>query len=548
YYPPKYVISLANKFVNGKELSPSLFNGGKESNDYLSKLGFRIVDISSKKSSRFKNRMGRCKNLRIHHDERCQACKITIGKLLKKIYGEVKSNYKFEVGTYPENFSDSSYYFELKKIYEALQNYRGFKNFIIRRTLPSCDFFVPSQGIIVEFDESQHFTIPRKITLEHYPSELELGFSRKKWIAQCKKIQAKDNNPPYRDEQRAWYDTLRDFLPSILGLRPIVRLLATDFKWCSLDPNNQSHISIFKNFLRNEIRDFRIEIREDSEPFLARVIIAGDWEGHADEAKKLLEDICMNWPKGKKVKFIVTCGGFIQFDWPKSLSAEEVGNNKYPKNIAINTLIAEAEKCINLILSDGLDFKLREITDYITFGVDSRKQKISMTQNFISQPHIELVCLIDLRKDKFYWTGKSYPTTNQERGLVRISDYESHFFDLKDIGKIMILGCHDLSIFNNRNWNKTGEWRKNIKIKFRDLAKGEEPICVLHHPHTTVKKRTWLISWNNLKKILPSVNCYFGCGMYYEPNRESSKYDSIEKVLVNTKLGSSIDVIVWINN
>ncbi|MEW6374919.1 MAG: hypothetical protein AB1502_03910 [Thermodesulfobacteriota bacterium] len=49
HYPPKYVISLANKHANGKELEPSEFGGGKESNDFLRILGFNIVDISSPK-------------------------------------------------------------------------------------------------------------------------------------------------------------------------------------------------------------------------------------------------------------------------------------------------------------------------------------------------------------------------------------------------------------------------------------------------------------------------------------------------------------------
>ena len=40
-----------------------------------------------------------------------------------------------------------------------------------------------------------------------------------------------------RDEQRAWYDTLRDLVPSIMGLQPTVRLYASDQVWCSLDPD-----------------------------------------------------------------------------------------------------------------------------------------------------------------------------------------------------------------------------------------------------------------------------------------------------------------------
>ena len=39
YFSPKYVISRANRFVNGKELDPSEFSGGKESNNFLKALG-----------------------------------------------------------------------------------------------------------------------------------------------------------------------------------------------------------------------------------------------------------------------------------------------------------------------------------------------------------------------------------------------------------------------------------------------------------------------------------------------------------------------------
>lgn len=101
----------------------------------------------------------------------------------------------------------------------------------------------------MEFDESQHFTEPRRISLEKYPEDLKLGFDRNQLIDLCAKIKGKDNGPPYRDEQRAWYDTLKDFLPTIKGLRPTVRLFARDSVWCDFDPRNSSDVDRFKRFL-----------------------------------------------------------------------------------------------------------------------------------------------------------------------------------------------------------------------------------------------------------------------------------------------------------
>ena len=36
-------------------------------------------------------------------------------------------------------------------------------------------------------------------------------------------IAAEDDDPPFRDEQRAWYDALRDFVPAFEGLQPTVK-------------------------------------------------------------------------------------------------------------------------------------------------------------------------------------------------------------------------------------------------------------------------------------------------------------------------------------
>ena len=545
HYPPKYIISLANKFANGVELDSEDFGGGKETNEFLEKLGFKIIDKSfSTQRIEAEVRYEKKRQPTHIHSENCKDCKDRLKELLRKIYGNVKLNYKFEVGTHTEDFRKTEYYRKIKEIYEALQDNRGFKDFVKAETLPPCDYYIPNPGFILEFDESQHFTKPREIALSRYPEELRLGFDRNRWKNLCEKLNRRDNDPPYRDEQRAWYDTLRDFLPEYRGLKPTVRLFAKDFEWCSLDHNDPSDVSRFKSLLRSSNNGIRIEVREDVNPSLGRIVITGDWRGNIESARNILEEVYKKWPKEKKVKFITTCGGFIQFEWPASLTPREIGDNKYPNRNAVDVLVGEATKCARYVLSEGVGDKLRELTDYVTFGIDSQKEKISTTRNVISQPHIELVFLVDLNKDKLFWTGKSYPTSNQERGLVRISDLKSHFFNLEGVGKIMILGCHDLSIFNNRNWKSTGQWRKGIKTEFRELAKEKKSVYVLHHPHSTVKKRTWLVSWSILKAMLPTVEKYIGSGIYYEPDRLRLDYDSIEEVLENTKYGDTIDIIV----
>ncbi|PIU56343.1 MAG: hypothetical protein COS87_02465 [Chloroflexi bacterium CG07_land_8_20_14_0_80_45_17] len=288
-----------------------------------------------------------------------------------------------------------------------------------------------------------------------------------------------------------------------------------------------------------------IEIKEEPNPFLARVVIAGNWDGNVEVAKGLLEDVYERWPKGKRVNFLITCGGFINFERLGRLSHLDIGDVKNPIPQAVNVLAEEAKKRCQQLLSRDLREKLGEWTDYLTLGIDSFKDKISLTKTYISEPHVELVSLIDLRTNSYYWTGKSYPTPNQEKGLIRISDLKTHFLNL-DIGKVMILGCHDLTIFNNRNWEKTGEWRKKIKTEFRNLARVENPTIVLQHPHTTDSILTWAAAWNELKRTLPTVKEYASAGRYYNPDNPSQERSKLVDVLARTKSSHTIDFIVHI--
>jgi len=49
-YPPKYTISIANKYANGEELDPSTFSGGDETNPFLNKRDFTVINITQWKT------------------------------------------------------------------------------------------------------------------------------------------------------------------------------------------------------------------------------------------------------------------------------------------------------------------------------------------------------------------------------------------------------------------------------------------------------------------------------------------------------------------
>ncbi len=158
------------------------------------------------------------------HNERCVDCKANITNLLTKLYGTVESNWDLKLPSKLDDYKGSEGYEDLVKIHAALQNHRGFDVFVKSKSLPRVDYFVPSKNLIVEFDESQHFTAPRAIALAHYPENMLLGFSTTKWADLCAKLNKKDNDPPYRDEQR-------------------------DQIWCSLDTNSDSDLEAFRQLI-----------------------------------------------------------------------------------------------------------------------------------------------------------------------------------------------------------------------------------------------------------------------------------------------------------
>lgn len=182
------------------------------------------------------------------HNERCKYCKEAIYKLLQAAFGEVEKQFDLNLPCNLNDYKTSNSYKDLEEIYSNLQTYRGFKNFVKAKKLPKIDYFVYDPEMIVEFDESQHFTQPRAISLKNYPSYLKLGFDKDKWLQRCEDLNRKDNDPPYRDEQRAWYDTLRDFIDI-----PTVRLYPEEVIWCKLNCNNEEDVNWFKKYILNKL-------------------------------------------------------------------------------------------------------------------------------------------------------------------------------------------------------------------------------------------------------------------------------------------------------
>jgi hypothetical protein len=185
------------------------------------------------------------------HNQHCKECKERFVLLLEYIAGErILRNQSFGWSASPVDQSDlgddaSAF---LEKIYERLlmaareELGTGLTTLVRASRMSPVDYFLPRLRAIIEFDERQHFTPARRLTLEMYkdaPIGFAVNFDAERWIELCEHHQARDRLPPHRDWQRAWLDTLRDTRSAFIGnLEPIRRVYAGDTVWCRADLNS----------------------------------------------------------------------------------------------------------------------------------------------------------------------------------------------------------------------------------------------------------------------------------------------------------------------
>lgn len=368
------------------------------------------------------------------HNECCKECKVRVRQLLEKIYGPVIPNYRIHLGTRPEDLQNHPRYSILNTIYSALQNHRGFDEFV-RAGYVDVDFFLPDQKLIVEFDESQHFTQPRKIALSHYPSDLTLGFPRAVWINHCDEIRAYDNDPPFRDEQRAWYDTLRDFIPEVNGFLPTIRLYSRDMEWCALDPDKREDVEKFRDLLEANSdpasgQSHQIPKPEDTLPcWIATVTLQSEHEKDPtknDERLKEIPRIISSIRASRSSDGIILFpGGWIHTGSNEAQSEEDA------VRIAVSTALERSSS--DVLVCIGIDGKMDAA------GFDHDQVALLLDKNGIRQ-----------RVRKFCASPQEKNVISHDLEPLNEA-IKSHIFSFKG-KRFFIAVCYDLCA--NKPWPK----------------------------------------------------------------------------------------------
>ncbi len=530
-YPAKHIRGLAYFIAYKKEISKNEYSGGKETVNFFKKLGF-TVQYKKETLKPTENRNTTPKLTDKSEPKKTITPKLNvvsqknaIQRLLQKHYGHIETEKKFDWLKTPDQDNLPEDY---SKIVSELSKYRNQKGFQKSNYHLLCDIVLEGHKLIVEYDENQHFTRARQITLENYPLTIKLHFSKETWINACKKINAKDNSPVDRDEKRAFYDTVRDIEAFRHGYK-LVRIKHGDIDWEAEGTEKKLEKIVSVADKQNE---------NNRKHKIARLIVTGkqyDKNNNPNISKleKLLEKFVATEYQKRTYEFILTPGGFLNFDFPDCLQYDL--DIKVAERQNITLLQKEAN---SVIVSFFENFnqttykKLKETADYFTIGIDGL--------NPHNDQHIELVAVYDLKKEKVInWTGKFYPTEGQKRDLIKINDLDTHFVELNN-QKIVILGCHDLNVFSPRgqaNANPEG-WRKQLADRFKMKCKKFKPEIILQHPHTTDTEKIWNLAWRSVEKELPYVK-HFASGIKYY-NKNGVRGD-IDKVFEKTKKGDVTD-------
>lgn len=272
--------------------------------------------------------------------------------------------------------------------------------------------------------------------------------------------------------------------------------------------------------------DGQVRGSSDGVARIARLVVGGPAPGTVAKAQAvLLQGFDDNWPSGLKAKYALTMGGFLRADFTK-LWTGGTGSDSGPDDFA--ALIEAAKPTVNAVLSPRVLAAAARCTQFLTLGID-----LGWDEGI----HAELVAIVDTSSGAIvHWTGKSFPMAAQSGRLIQVADLRSHCFDGAG-ERVLVLGSHDLSIFNPKARRTLGEgsprWQRCKDLDA--LLLQQKPTLVLQHPHNTDSPLLWSQEWKQLTKQAPSITCWASGIAYHNRDEGDMPRRPLEDVLSGTR-------------
>jgi len=261
-------------------------------------------------------------------------------------------------------------------------------------------------------------------------------------------------------------------------------------------------------------------------PLIGRVVVRGQPGDPTEGERMLLEVLTNRWPHGLHLKFLLTPGGFVVAPFPSTWRGGVSWDSRHSD---LKALILHAEDMLSITLTEHVRKAAAEKIDVLTVGIDLSNEGCS--------EHAELVAVCEISKRKVFWTGKSYPTSGQERDLVQVTDLNTHLLAVAD-ERVLVLGCHDLNMFSPRSRANqargSNRWKRSNEM--RRLACRFQPTIVLQHPHSTDSPFIWRTAWSGLVRELGGLKAWASGIAYF--NWNGPPRGSLAKVLAATQGGT----------
>jgi hypothetical protein len=276
-------------------------------------------------------------------------------------------------------------------------------------------------------------------------------------------------------------------------------------------------------------------------------IISSDyWEGDLDGAWDVINRVSSDkqWNSKEKLNVLLTPAGFLR----------EILDNGSIEKPSLDELETKAKvKVMEFLKQKECARQLGALTRYLALGIDivdgeEGESKQNGKGDGKTDNLAEFVVLIDLEKwenkEDWWWTGKSYPNSDQEKKLERYCT-KSHRKNIETLEDTLILVCHDLEAFHKR-WDtreeRLSDWRRETRSDIRNLVKDSKIDLVLHLYHKAKSPHTWTQAWNNLFKHAGCFKDYIGCGVFShkqieekEEKKKKVKPKTVEEVIEEIK-------------
>lgn len=274
---------------------------------------------------------------------------------------------------------------------------------------------------------------------------------------------------------------------------------------------------------------------------IGRVITQGQLSNNSvlrmHDCRRALLAACHGF--NRHLSVLQTPGGFL-YDYQDLRKYISGRLSTYEHFLAITK---NAEKIVSQLMEERPLKELLKIkTEFVTLGID-----VFDKDNFRIQA--ELVCTYNTNQEMvIYWTGKSYPTSEQEDSLIYCNNLETHFQKINGLS-VLILGCHDLNLFSPRSRASVskGSFRDKTISAMQALSDRFKPYVVLQHPHYTDSPNIWQLGWSGIKRWVPSARIY-SSGIHYANREGKPPRKPLQSILLRTAQGHVEDFIVPLQN